>query len=152
MQSFGVSARIVLRDTDESEKIRPETVSAFRTARLSHSRWLGVNESPAGTRATYVLAGVIALDLAATHQSLLPGVGPRVRIHKLRLTGSSVTQIERVAGAGVVAACRVDRLHDLVDGDHDEEDQDRNADEQRKRLKCRRIFHLRPPRERFQRH
>jgi hypothetical protein len=75
-----------------------------------------------------VLAGVIALDLAATHQSLLPKVGSRVRIHKLRLTGSSVNHVERVAGAGVVAACRVERLDDLVDGDHDKEDQDRNAD------------------------
>src|SRR3954453_14890557 len=103
-------------------------VSAFRTARLSQSRWLGVNESPTGTRTTYMLASVIAIDLAATHQGLLPEVGSRIRIHKLRLAGSSVNHVERVAGARVVAARTVDPLHDLVDRDHDEEDQNRSAD------------------------
>ena len=49
-----------------TEKVKPEMVSAFRTARFIHSSWLGVNESPAGTRATYVLAGVVALNIAVT--------------------------------------------------------------------------------------
>ena len=59
-----------------TEKVRPERVSAFRTARLIHSSWLGVNESPAGTRATHMLAGVVALDTALADRSLL-GVGSR---------------------------------------------------------------------------
>jgi hypothetical protein len=63
-----------------------------------------------------------------------------------------VTLPERVSALDVVAARSVNVLRDLVDGDHDEEDQDGETDEQEQTLQDRRILNLRPPRERIQRH
>jgi hypothetical protein len=136
----------------KSENVSPETVSAFRTARVSHSRWLGVNESPAGTRATHVFASVIAFDVGFTGLSLFASFGARIRARGLELGRLMVTHPERVAGLEVVAACSVNALRDLVDGDHDEEDQDGETDEQEQTLQNRRILNLRPSRERIQRH
>src|SRR5688500_2781792 len=76
----------------KTENVRPDAVSALRTARVIHSRWLGVNESPAGTRATHVFAGVITLDyfasrsagvargslLGVSRSSLVASVGTRI--------------------------------------------------------------------------
>lgn len=135
-----------------SENVRPETVSAFRTARVSHSRWLGVNESPAGTRATHVFASVVAFDGGLTGLSLVAGFGTRIRARGLELGRLMVTHPERVSALDVVAACSVNVLRDLVDGDHDEEDQDGETDQQEQTLQDGRILNLRPPRERFQRH
>src|SRR5207342_3713016 len=117
------------------------------TALSSHSRWLGVNESPAGTRATHVFASVIAYDVGFTGLGLFASFRTRIRARGLELGRPMVTHPERVAALDVVAACSVNALRDLVDGDHDEEDQDGETDKQEQTLQDSRILNLRPSRE-----
>ena len=62
------------------------------------------------------------------------------------------THPKRVAGLDAVATPGVGGSPDFGNGDHDDEDQQRKANEQAQNLQGRRIRSRWPTRERFQRH
>ena len=144
----------------KTENLRPETVSAFWTARLIHSRWLGVNESPAGTRATHVLAGIVALGTASpagacsasASGSLVACFGTRVRGGGLQLSRLTVTHPERIVGVDVVATCSVNGVAILLMAITMKKNKSGKPTRSRRTWQRRGISDLWPPRERFQRH